>query len=633
LDGKRRGDEAWAKMRNTAPVPGSGWLRVGLSLVPSRESGDVRNYSIDLGTPPDVVGPLDAIGATPRIVDFSSGSGKRIRAIVDCVGSPECAPVVLIPPAWGKTKETLLPLAATILATFANAGEPVVVIRFDGIRRRGESYNDPECLAVGCESLNYTFTQGTADILAVLDGLDDHPWDAQRVVLVTFSVAAIEGRRAIVADPRGRVAGWISAVGAIDPQSLVRQISGGVDYLGGAERGLKFGRQGVQGLLLDIDQAASDAINHRVAFLDDARRDVAGMDLPITWIRGEHDGWTDPARVDDVLSCGNVSKRQVVKVSTGHQLKQSKDAARVFRFISAESARMATGKRLPEVAPHASRLRERARAEVSRVIAGRVDLRSFWQDYLVGATPGAGMELVTHTSAYQGLMRDQIDALGRLQGQRVLDLGCGIGSFPVALLQSDHCPSTLRLVATDFVGAALARMQQRLALVGVPAGWGVSCLVSDLGAPDGTIGLPVAPASVDSVLASLVINYVQDPVALLKSIRDSLVPGGRIVLSGLKRDADTSRICVDGVTELRSGRGRAALGREGERTMEASLGEFINDAGRLLDLEERGWFSFWDAEELAEMAGRAGFSNVAVAPSFGTPSQAWLLSGNRPDTK
>jgi len=98
------------------------------------------------------------------LIDYKNDRGEAIRAIINSCGDRKHATAVVIPPAWGKTKETLLPLAATILETFDKVKEPVVVLRYDGIRKRGESYNERECRFPGREHHRFTFSQGVRDI-------------------------------------------------------------------------------------------------------------------------------------------------------------------------------------------------------------------------------------------------------------------------------------------------------------------------------------------------------------------------------------------------------------------------------------------------------------------------------------
>jgi len=158
--------------------------------------------------------------------------------------------------------------------TFEKAKESVIVIRYDGVRRRGESYNERECCFPGREHHRFTFSQGVRDIQATLDLLDTPDFRPSKTVLVTFSAAAIEGRRAVALEP-DRISGWISVVGAADLQSAMRVVSGGVDYLGGAERGVSFGIQEVQGVSVNMDFAAKDAIANGLAFVEEARQDMA----------------------------------------------------------------------------------------------------------------------------------------------------------------------------------------------------------------------------------------------------------------------------------------------------------------------------------------------------------------------
>ena len=67
-----------------------------------------------------------------------------------------------------------------------------------------------------------------------------------------------------------------------------------------------------------------------------------------------------------------------------------------------------------------------------------------------------------------------------------------------------------------------------------------------------------------------------------------------------------------------------------ESDIDQALGGFINDAARLLDLEEQGIFRFWDREELDACVRAAGFTKVRTRGAFGDPVQAWLLSAVRP---
>jgi hypothetical protein len=123
----------------------------------------------------------------------------------------------------------MLPLALTVVETFRSIGESIRVIRFDGSNRRGESYVEPECRQFGDEYLRFTFSQAARDISSTVNYLKSDPARAPRaIVLVTFSLSAVEARNALAGDDG--YSGWVSVVGMADLQSAIRTISGGIDY-------------------------------------------------------------------------------------------------------------------------------------------------------------------------------------------------------------------------------------------------------------------------------------------------------------------------------------------------------------------------------------------------------------------
>jgi ubiquinone/menaquinone biosynthesis C-methylase UbiE len=443
-------------------------------------------------------------------------------------------------------------------------------------------------------------------------------------------VASVEARRAIANDRAEQFHGWVSVVGATDPQSLIRVISGGVDYLGGAERGIRFGRQDVQGMLLDIDHTAEEALSSKVAFLEDARRDFVNIRCPLTWITGSHDAWMDPRKIEDMLSFGPNTKRRLITSDTGHQLKSSREAIEIFGIVASECARMIEGgDPIQPVAPEAKSLRKRQVAEQRRLRKPRkrIDLRSFWRDYLLGRDANLGMELVTETSSYRSLMREQIKKLDLANGQSIVDLGSGIGTFEQALRETALDLTSLNVIAIDYVFEGILRGRRSLPQ---KSKLNVEYVVADLDLGSSSDSIPLAQKCADRIVASLLLNYLFNPNHFLAEAFSLLRPTGRIVLSVLRLDADTSKICVDGVSELRTGQGLASFGESRERGIDRALGGFISDAARLLNLEEQGVFRFWDENELEIAVKEVGFIEVEIVSEFGHPPQAWVLTAIRP---
>lgn len=550
-------------------------------------------------------------------VRFENERGEQLAGLVDSWGEPERATAVVVPPAWGRTKETLLPLARTIVSTFRAAGQPVVVLRFDGTRRRGESYLDPDCLAAGREYHRFIFSQAVEDTLTAVDFVQREFAPASQV-LITFSAASIDGRKAVVLDRGERIKGWLSVVGSADLQSLIRVISGGVDYVGGIERGLRFGIQPILGVEVDIDRAGLDALENGLAYLEDSRRDFEEIKVPVVWYHGRHDAWMDGSRVADVLSYGDTRNRVLVEVPTGHQLRSSSEAMKVFQAIAAEVAELCPGRRISPRVPKLADLELRQRAERGRLRPRNLDLKRFWHNYLVGSDETVGIDLMASTEAYRELMSSQVAAIGG--GTKVLDLGCGVGNA-IPYLAGGHDCRVVSLL--DFVPEALARASRRAAAASLSA----RAVRQDLASGS---RLPFRTASHDAVLASLVFSYVADPHTLLREIRRVLKPGGVLVASTLRPDADISQIYQDGLAELRNATDlQSRLGREGV-DLQLAARNFLNEAAKLLEYEEEGAFRFWDEQAFSKMIRGGGFDDLRIWQAFGSPPQAIVATARRP---
>ncbi len=657
LEGERAGQEIFGEVRHEAiGEQRSGWARIGvrLSEVPSVSFASVER--IDQGKARRIASEVEtrfrlvkaavrqsawALGsrmvgrhiATPEVpvVDFRDSRGEGIRAIVDHVGNPRGAPAVIMPPAWGKTKETLSPLAETILETFRKAGESVVVARYDGIRRKGESFNEPDCLIPGREFTRFTISQALRDIRSTLDYLHSSPtFGARTSILVTFSASAIEGRRAAAMEQDGRIGGWISVVGAPDLQYAMRVLSGGVDYYAGLRRGFRFGEQEVLGTLMDIDLAGLDAIGNELASLEDARRDMAQIRVPITWIHGKYDGWMNLERVQDVLGCGDPRGRRLIEIPTGHQLKTSREALETFKLIASEIGRMALGRSIRGVVPDLDRLERRRAAERRRLPRVPVDLRTLWKDYLVGRDGRLGIELMTASEIYDDLMMKQVEGLQLFPGCRIADLGSGTGALAQFLASRKLWDRMVTIHEVDFVREGLLRSRERLLDPREGAAQlQARAVVADLNVGRARLYIPLKSGAYDRIHAGLLLSYLGGPAEFLAEAQRLLKPGGRLVVSSLRRDADISKIYRDGIAEMSSEKVGRLFGAEIAGGIEDRLRRFLNDGARILDLEERGHFRFWDEDELGAMVCAAGFSSIETERAFGDPPQAVVVAAVR----
>lgn len=107
-----------------------------------------------------------------------------------------------------------------------------------------------------------------------------------------------------------------------------------------------------------------------------------------------------------------------------------------------------------------------------------------------------------------------VDLAGDVNGQRVLDAGCGSGPLSAALRAKGAIMTGL-----DGSPAMVELARQRL-------GDEVPLHVADLAKP-----LPFANDAFDVVVASLVLHYLRDWAGPLAELRRVLGPGGRAILS------------------------------------------------------------------------------------------------------
>lgn len=559
-------------------------------------------------------------------VSYRNRNDQEICALVDRTGPKDRGTVVVIPPAWGRTKESFLALARTLVATFERAGESITVLRFDGTNRRGESYIDEECRGAGNEYLRFRFSRAVEDITASVE-FAKKEFNPSRTIVVAFSLGAVEARRAIALDQGSNIDGWVSVVGMVDLQSGLRTVSGGVDFALGQSLGVEFGRHELVGVVADMDQTGRDAFEHGLVLFEDAKRDMARIDLPITWIHGRFDSWMDLERVRALMAAGPAEHRKLIEIPSGHQMRSSWEALETFQLISQEVSRMALGREIQPATPDVVDLDRRTRAERSRRPKVNLDNREFWSDYLLGRDRTFGFELMSATSEYRELMNAQIELLGLRSGQRVLDLGGGVGDFSVRLAE-EFKELELRIAHLDLVPDALARSRRRIEATG-HRGLSIVRVAADLDLVDGR-ALPLREGSVDAVLASLFLSYLERPMELLRGIAAVLRPGGRLVLSSMRRDADISRIYVNALAELPPDRRQVHFGPESAKQFEQIQRVFLNDAATLVRLEEEGRFRFYDADELESMIRGAGLIPEKSQLAFGSPPQAVIVSAVRP---
>jgi ubiquinone/menaquinone biosynthesis C-methylase UbiE len=403
---------------------------------------------------------------TPHVVRLEDRRGEEIVGLINTALplDDRPVPVVVIPPAFGKTKEVLFGLALTLCENFRLLGQPLAVIRYDGIRKKGESHNDPEAAEPPYEMLNTNFSQGASDIVTVLDWLQTNPKvRSSSVVLLTFSFSALEARIVLRSEKeRRRIDYWIACMGTPEFRDLMVRVNCGLDFLEHYQLGIKLGVMPVLGNLVNVDTYVADGVTNAVATLEQAREDMRHLDLPITWIYGQFDNWVKSEFIRDVMSVQADAPREVIPVPIGHNARTSKEGLRLFGTITSLIYRFLHKRLIQPVMPGRKDMEVMRRAEKDRLPPRNLKNRTgYWQRYLIGDDKLLGFDVMALSDDYQQLMGDQLRALELRPGDRLLDLGGGTGNFVEHLLAAGgELPS--QITVADLIPEAMKRAAWKL---------------------------------------------------------------------------------------------------------------------------------------------------------------------------
>lgn len=399
-------------------------------------------------------------------ITITNSEGKEIVALLNTTGSGR-APVVLIPPAFGKKKETLAPLVATLLTNAAEAGVELAVLRFDGINRPGESYNENPERARGYEMLHYRPRQGVADLEAVVDYIYDNPYFIpDGVALFTSSMSSVDARKFLYERNRGRVDAWVSLMGVPAARTTLTNILAGTDIIANAKMGIRNGIRGMLGHLVDMDSLARDLIEEKYAYLTDARYEVSRIKLPILWIYGAHDRWVEAEEVADLMSIDGGAPRELVEIPTGHNLRGSRDAIEAFKLATRFIFRVLHGVEVAPVSPPREATLEMVTRERERLEDAEVpEMSLYWYEYLMGNERNReGYDFYRNFAAFREFMRFQVELLEPEAGETIADIGCGTGVVTEAMLQlaaAGTASLPKRIVGLDLVPEALEKARQK----------------------------------------------------------------------------------------------------------------------------------------------------------------------------
>jgi ubiquinone/menaquinone biosynthesis C-methylase UbiE/c-di-GMP-binding flagellar brake protein YcgR len=400
------------------------------------------------------------------VVRYENSEGNEIKALINYTRLGIEAPVVILPPAFGKKKETLSPLAVTLIENFTRYNKDIVIIRYDGVNRPGESYNNDMCPKRGYEMLHYRISQGMDDLESTIDFVCNNDlFKPSEVIVAAFSMSALDARKLAAKDRR--IHYLINVMGITCARSSFRNIMGGVDIVSNYRMGIKNGLSGVLGQILDLDAVSQDLIDNKYAYMADARHDMSLIDIPVSWIYGKYDKWVSDREIRDMMSVKAEGGREVIEIPTGHNLRSSEDAIKTFKIITGLLFRRLYGRNIRPSGPDRDTMvnlitYERERLEKLEV----VNVNEYWKDYLIGEDRNSiGYDFYKNIDEFRQFLSDEGSLIDLKNGEVMADMGCGTGIFFERMMEDMATKgvdlSSARMVLVDLVPEALARTRQK----------------------------------------------------------------------------------------------------------------------------------------------------------------------------
>ena len=374
--------------------------------------------------------------------------------------------VIIIPPAFGKRKESTGPLAIAVLENFKRVRKDVAIIRYDGIRNLGESYKEAVYREQGREAVGMTLSQYCDDLETVVAfARDNEYFNCQKLVLLTFSISALSARRLLAQDKLGHVDLWIAGMGMPCAQEVLTNVSGGIDYIGNLEKGINAGEITLLGITIDTSIFCRDVLDNKMADMEDAVSDMKKISTPVDWILGNEDAWIDSSQVEELISAHKLGKGKLHTLKMGHVPMTGLESIRLFQVIIKLLFKSILTKEITPIFPLPSVLDEIRIREWERTTKYPLtNPENYWAGYLLGEDEDSdGYDVLCYCDDYNNFLEDEVRALDLDSDCKVVDMGCGTGNFGQLLINNylQNGNSLPDLTIVDLVHKALDRVQEK----------------------------------------------------------------------------------------------------------------------------------------------------------------------------
>ncbi|MGR3221050.1 MAG: hypothetical protein ACUZ8H_14725, partial [Candidatus Anammoxibacter sp.] len=378
------------------------------------------------------------------------------------------AHVIIIPPAFGKRKESTGPLVLALIENFKRVGVDLAIIRYDGIRNLGESYKEAIYRQPGRETVAMSLSQGCDDLETVISfakAKDNEQFTCKKLVLLTFSMAAISARRLLAQDMIEDVDLWIAGMGMPCAREVLTNVAGGIDYIENQAKKINSGEITLLGITMDTSIFCQDALDNRMAYIEDAISDMRQISTPVEWILGEDDAWIDRSQINMLLDAHKSGKAHLHLLKMGHVPMTGLESLRLFKSLISILFKSILQKEVTPVFPMPGQIDEIRTREWDR--APKYPLTNperYWAGYLLGEEgEDDGYDVLLMCEDYIKFLNDEKELLDIKSDSKVADMGCGTGNFDKLLIE-DHLDNNIplpELTLVDIVPEALEKVKNK----------------------------------------------------------------------------------------------------------------------------------------------------------------------------
>ena len=406
------------------------------------------------------------------------------------------------------------------------------------------------------------------------------------------------------------------------------------DLVASFRKGKRYGTLNILGFSIDADGFLRDSIETFFADIWSTQTDASRIKSPTFFVLGQRDSWVRTTDAQTVLvGINSEVKESLVLPKMLHRLLEDPIAARGALQQTVYSALNVTTPidkhEIVEVrTPDTTEVKNRANQEKEHLrdlyVYSKTEERLFWKEYL------SNFQYIINVHDFYNLLEFIYTQLGGASsGQKILDAGCGIGHYGLFLLTKQLYRSRqnlqylrmppIRYFGIDFVISALSEATVRVGQLTEEfkkknwTGSEVNLMECQLVLGDLDRQIPFRDNFFDQLCCNLVLSYLEKPKLALKEMWRVLRPGGKMILTSLKPDADLSEIYRNFISvaetpqELYEGR------------------KLLSNAGMIKTKEVRGLYHFYTEKELREAAREAGFP-VRTFRSFGDQANVVVCS-------